>query len=146
MKTTLKYVLTLSMLMIATLSYAQYSSSYNDAIIKAQQELVELKSMDKHMMTKMEKKAWKRKKRALENFVNTELERERLAKLPNSPFYYGNPYAYGGTGFYGTYYNRYPVYRRPVVIVKQQSAPVVCTPTPRNASSNSNGYRRQAKR
>ncbi|MEZ4773900.1 MAG: hypothetical protein R3D00_12015 [Bacteroidia bacterium] len=144
MKTIIKYFLTLSIVTMVSLSYAQNSSSYSDAIIKAQQELVELRSMDKRMMSKMEKKAWKRKKRALESFVNTELERERLAKLPNSPFYYGNPYAYGGTGFYGAYYNRYPVYRRPVVIVKQQPAPIVCTPTPRNSSSN--GYRRQARR
>ncbi|MEZ4827602.1 MAG: hypothetical protein R3C61_15165 [Bacteroidia bacterium] len=108
-------------------------------MIKAQQELVELKSMDKNMMTKTEKKAWKRKKRALESFINTEIERERLAKLPNSPYFYGNPYAYGGYGYYGSFYNPYPYYRRPVVIVKKQ------TPVYRPVPQYSNGHRQARK-
>ncbi|MDX2245260.1 MAG: hypothetical protein SF052_00675 [Bacteroidia bacterium] len=140
MKTILKYLLTLSIVTMVSVSYAQKRDSSNDAVIQAQQELVELKSMDKDLMTKAEKKAWKRKKRALEHFVNTELERERLAKMPNSPFFYGNPYAYNRyNGYYGNYYNPYPVYRRPVVIIRQ---PANYTPTP----APNNGYRRQARK
>lgn len=139
MKNLLKYILTLSMVGIMSVSFAQDERGSNDAVVDAQRELIELKSMDKSQMTKIEKKAWKRKKRALQSFINSELERERMANRGFDPFFYGSPYAYGR--FYDPFFNPYR-YRRPVVIVRQRPQPQYCPPPSRTPSSNRQARRR----
>ena len=122
MKTVSKYFLTLSMVLMMGITFAQDRDrgSIDDPVVQAQMELIELKGMDKDAMTKSEKKAWKRKKRALASYINSEQERMMREK---NPFWHLSPYnryspLYSGYSYSSRYWNRPIRYSRPVVVVR----------------------------
>ena len=119
MKAIPKYFLTLSMIFFVSLSFAQDGDhNIDDPLVQAQLELIELRGMDKSMMTKSEKRAWKRKKRALASYINSEQDRRMQT---SNPFWHLSPY-----NRFSPLYRGYNVYRpvrysRPVVVVRSSS-------------------------
>ena len=126
MKSLIKYIATLSLVAMVSLTYSQSISEKYD---EAQARLWELKQMDKRTMTKAEKKAWKRQKKYWKRVMALEEEKaereyyaEGVRRFGVRPYYAG-PYGYYGPGYY------YPYRNRPVVIVRTRPNSPVCEPS-----------------
>ncbi|MEM7369428.1 MAG: hypothetical protein AAF587_12570 [Bacteroidota bacterium] len=138
MKTMLKYFAT--MCFVAIMGVAMGQSPQTDRLANAVEELVELKQMDKSVMTKAEKKAWKARKKALRRIIAMEYDRLDSRYARNSWRYsrFGNPYygvhpgaVYGYPGYFGP--------RQRVVVVNPRQECVV----PAQATQRSSRVRTQ---
>lgn len=123
-----KWIVMVSLVLFG-LSGISYAQEYDYSRLQdAQDRLTELEMVDKRMLTKAEKKAWKREKRHLNRVIDRELDAIAFQQMAQNPWMYGtyyNPF-WGpafqtGTLFYGNPYrfrpNRYrrqaPIRRAP---------------------------------
>ena len=125
MKNIIKYIATLSLVAMIGLAYGQQIS---ETQAKAEEELFELQQIDKKSLTKVEKKALKRKIKRLKYVIRQEEERaaydryvERVRRWGPPAYAFGSPYLYDRFG-YPVYSSRFisPYIQRPVVIVRRR--------------------------